>query len=162
MIRYWHKLQNRERAALVIAAIVVSLLSFYIFLWEPISSERARLRQSVAAQQQLLGWMQAAVERVKSYRSLSSSASGDSKQSLLVRVEASAKEAGLSKNIRRIQPDSNNNVRVWIDAASFDEVVEWLVGLIKEGDVATRDLAVNKAAAAGTVNVRLLLQRTSS
>ncbi|MCG6965045.1 MAG: type II secretion system protein M [Chromatiaceae bacterium] len=162
MKRFWRNLQARERMSLIIGALTVAGFLFYTLFWAPINEERSRLRASVAEQRELLAWMQTAADEVGRLRSESAKAMGGAGKSLLSRLDAVSKKMGLTNFIKRMQPDGDTNVRIWFEAVGFDTVLAWVREVSGAGDVVVRDFVVDKADAAGTVNVRLVLQGNAS
>ncbi|MEJ2576432.1 MAG: type II secretion system protein M [Gammaproteobacteria bacterium] len=158
MRQLWRNLQDRERLALVVGAAAVAALMFYTLFWAPINEERERLRASVAEQRELLAWMKVAAEEVRSHRSQAAAASDGEARSLLSQLESEAKAAGLSKYIKRMQPDGATGVRVWLEDLRFDEVLAWVGEVSGERAVAVKDFVADRTDREGTVNVRLVLQ----
>jgi general secretion pathway protein M len=160
MMGYWRSLEERERVAVLAAAVVLLLVLAYVFVWDPVHSEVASLRKGVVAQQELSDWMRSAAAEVRRHRSMVSTGGGAG-QSLLARVESTARKAGLSKTIKRIQPDGSGRVRIWLEDVPFDDALAWMVAMLDTGSVVTKDLVVERSGAPGMVNVKVVLEGRS-
>ncbi len=60
--------------------------------------------------------------------------------------------------MKRIEPEGQNSVRVWLEQAAFDDVIQWLQNLKRDYGIHTADIVIERQAAAGRVNARLTLE----
>jgi len=123
-------LEANERHMLLGGGGLLLVMFLYVAIWEPLTDSAESLRVSTAEQETLLAWMRGAAQEVKQLRrrggQQSKPASGGS---LLSLVDRTAKSGGLGKALKRVQPDGDTKVRVWLEAASFDDLVRWLTAL---------------------------------
>ena len=153
---WWRGLQPRERTLVGGGAIVLLVMLFYLLLWAPLHRELARLRTDVPKAAEQLSWMRAQAGRVNQLRA---SAPAQLKGGgLLSFVEQSATTFNLKQNIKRVEPEGNNAVRLVVDGVSFNNLVSWLGNLHKQGGVRVDNATFEGQAASGTVNARLLLR----
>jgi general secretion pathway protein M len=162
MRQAWHKLQARERLVLLVGTVGLLGLLFQLFFWAPINEERSRLRASIAEQRELLAWMTRAAEKVRLHRRGAAAAADGTRRSLLSGVEAAATSMNLGSYLKRMQPEGDVNVRVWLESVAFDDVLAWVDEVSQGRDVVVKDVVVDRAAEQGKVNVRLLLQEGDS
>ena len=157
MKQWLNSLEPRERRLVLGGAVLGSCLLLYLLAWEPFVGKVEQLRASHSEQQALLEWMQGAAREVKQLshgtRRPGQAASG---QSLLALIDSTAKAARLGTALKRVQPDGEQRVQVWLEEAPFDDVVAWLEGLDRR-QAATLESSVFVAKdKPGLVDVRLV------
>jgi len=161
MKHYLMGLQPRERYTLIAGAVVLLLLLVYLLLVEPFVVNLERLDKRVAAQQEDVAWMRAAVAEVERLRaegagrSRSQAASG---QSLLSLIDASAKREGLGGALKQLSP-VGDKIRIRLEEASFDTMLRWLGALEQDAGVGVDTLTLERLPAQGMVNATILLAR---
>ena len=79
-------------------------------------------------------------------------------KSLLALADASARAAGLSGALKRVEPTGGNSVRVSFEVASFDMLVDWLSQLARDYGVRVSDFSADKVEGLGLVNARVTLE----
>jgi general secretion pathway protein M len=149
-------LQQRERLAVYAGAGALVLLVLYLALWAPFDSRaRGQLAEHVNALRADYAWMQQAAPRV---RALAGSAGGaQDGQSLLARVDSSAKQQQLGDAVKRLEPASANSVRVWLEQADFDQLVLWLETLTRSQGLRIESISIERSETPGRVTARLTL-----
>ncbi|MFP4160864.1 MAG: type II secretion system protein GspM [Ectothiorhodospira sp.] len=160
MIRtWWNELAPRDRRILRLGGIALALILLWWGLWLPLTERVARMQESVAELRADLAWMQAAAEAVRSARGQEDAPPPDpGDRSLLGVVDATARDAGLGGALRRVQPEGNGTVRVWLEEAPFDDTVQWLDRLKRRHGVRIASLVVDRQAQEGRVNARIVLE----
>lgn len=155
----------RERWIVAIGAGLGVVLLFYTLVWYPLQSNLSELRQSVAALRTDVAWMRQAAQDVKR---LSAVAAQDGQtatareESLLVLVDRTAKAAGLGSAVKRVEPQSNNQLQVRLEQVSFDQMIRWLGNLEQDYGVAIVNAVIDRQAQSGRVDARLVLQGSPS
>lgn len=153
-------LESREQSLIVAAAIILLCLLLYLGVWQPWQNNLHQLRAEVTQQEQNLAAMQVMADQVKALQTAGKgSVSTRSGQSLLGLVDSGARSRGLGKAMKRVQPDGSQRVRVWLEDASFDVLMDWLVSL-QQGQGVTISSAVFEATGKdnGLVNARLVIE----
>ncbi|MCG5536827.1 type II secretion system protein GspM [Ectothiorhodospira mobilis] len=159
MRTWWNGLAPRERRVLRLGGIALALILLWWGLWLPLTERVARSQQTVAELRADLAWMQAAARAVRAGRGQEETPPTDrGERSLLGRVDATAREAGLAGHLRRVQPDGEGTVRVWLDDAPFDAILQWLDPLQRRHGVRVGSLVVDRQAREGRVNARIVLE----
>jgi general secretion pathway protein M len=131
----------------------------YVGIWEPLVNKVDALRVSTAEQESLLVWMRSAAQEVKQLRGRSGQpAKPASGQSLLSLVDRTAKSGQLGPALKRVQPDGDQKVRVWLESASFDDVVRWLTTLETRHGVHVESSVFQALEATGRVDARLVFE----
>ena len=74
-------------------------------------------------------------------------------------ADSTARSNGLGAALKRVEPEGSRNVRVWLENASFDQVMKWLGTLNTTYGIRTDSASLERVAdATGRVNARLSLQ----
>lgn len=155
--QYWAQLSPRERRFLLAGALATLLLSAYALVWMPFTERLAQLEESVHTQRNTLVWMRQASAEVRVLRGMRPIAG--SPQSLLTLSDESAKAHRLSAAIKRVQPDGQHTVRVWLEDALFDDLLRWLDTLAVQHGIRITGFSVERVAATpGRVNARITLE----
>lgn len=163
-MRAWlESLAPRERLMVIAAAAAVLLLLVYSLVWSPLRGGYLELRDSVAGQRDTAVWMQESAQTLARLRQSGAGSKGLGGQSLLALADSTARAGGLASALKRVEPEGAASVRVWLDGASFDQVIQWLNGLADRYGVNADTVSLERVAdAAGRVNARLTLQAPES
>jgi general secretion pathway protein M len=154
---YWDQLQPRERRILAAGGAATVLLLLYAMVWEPFTGKLTQLEASVAAQRTTLAWMQQAATEARGARATPSTGTGG--RSLLALSDETAKAHRLGEAVKRVQPDGQQTVRVWLEGAAFDDLLRWLDTLSTRHGIRIAALNVERIPATpGRVNARLSLE----
>lgn len=157
MKQWLNSLDPRERYLVLAGAALVSCLLLYVIVWAPFTAKVEKLRASHTEQQALLQWMQGAANEVKrlsrNARRPGQTATG---QSLLALIDSTAKAGRLGTALKRVQPEGEQRVQVWLEEASFDDVVTWLEGLEQRQGITAESSVIAAKEKPGIVDVRLV------
>jgi general secretion pathway protein M len=138
-------------------ALTLALL-LYAQAWRPFSISHQRLQRSVAEQRAELAWMRQASQEVQRLSGAGAGAhTAADGRSLLTRVDQTARSAGFGPALKRIAPQGNDQISVQLDGVEFDPLIPWLAALERNQRIVIINLSVDRTAAAGRVNVRLIL-----
>jgi general secretion pathway protein M len=151
LIQTFHQLSQREQRLVMISAAVVVVGIFYWLIWSPINESLETDRKAVAAQQELLSWVQKNANRAAQLRG-SAGKNAVFTGSLPQIVNQTA--ARLKIAISRMQPQGDE-LQVWVDQAPFNDVLSWLQALEKVG-VEIKDIDIADADLPGMVKIRRL------
>ncbi len=154
-------LTQRERTMVKVAASVVTVFLLYLLIIEPISSSYAKNKKNVATATETLAWMHSAALEVKQLQGgspLSLSQRPQGKQFVLSMVDRSAKKSGLGGVMKRVQPEGESGVRIWFEAAAFDELIKWLAIVESQHGLTVNEINIEQTESTGLVNVRVFLE----
>jgi general secretion pathway protein M len=152
---WFEQLQPRERQLVTVGLIVFGIFLPYQLIWSPLVNHAEYLQQQVVSQTGQLQWMQESLQEI---RQLQGSAAVKQTGPLLSQVEQTADQNKLRGSIRKIQPEGERGVRIWMDNAAFDDVLMWLQRLQQQHSVEVVDLSVERQPDPGRVNLRLSLE----
>lgn len=151
------QLSERERLLLFIFGPLLMLVVVYSLIWRPFEQRVERLEQRTIEQQEMSKEMMAMAIEVGILQRQSGSSGTRTRQSLLSLVDKTIRQAGLSKSLKRVDPDGSSKVNVRIEDASFDAMIKWLEGLQRRHAVTVKNISIDRQEDVGVVNVRLTL-----
>lgn len=152
-------LSDRDRLALIVLSVFVAVLVLVYAVWLPIQHYHQQAQNNYQQQQELLSWLQAQRGAVTSLptdqkkNGQTTSAQLNTSSPLTI-VNSSAKALQLS--IKRVEPENNGDLRLWLENINFDTALQWLQQLQQQG-LAIREINVDKQGR-GTVNMRVTLK----
>jgi len=159
MKEWFASLEQRERHLVISGAVLLGLMLIYVVVWEPLTNNVNTLRVSTSEQASTLHWMRQAAQEVNKLRgSGGNRTKSTGGQSLLSMVDSTAKSGRLGAALKRVQPDGERRVRVWMEAASFDDVMRWLVLLDARYGVTIENSVFEMKQESGRVDARLVFE----
>lgn len=145
------QLSEREQKMVLIATVFITIGLFYALIYAPINNSISTNQQAVKAQTELLSWVTQNANKVIQLRS-SNASGGNFNGSLPQAVNQTASRFNIA--ITRMQPQGDE-IQVWIDNASFNDVIAWLNNLEQTGiSIAEADIAESDTP--GNIKVRRL------
>lgn len=158
MKTWWDSLSVRERLLVAGGAVLTLTLLFYALAWQPFQASSRRLRHSVAEQRADLAWMRQAAAEIKRLEGVSGARPASDGRSLLTLVDQTARAAGLGNALKRVAPQGDDKLSAQLDLVEFDPFIAWLGALERNHRLTIVNLSVDRTAAAGRVNARVILQ----
>ena len=159
MKQWWAGLQANERRMLILGAIALGLILPYFAIWSPIQDDVAALQKQVQEQQAVKRWMDQAAVEVKQLGGGSGAAlRPQDGRSLMAVVDQTAKRSGLGSGLKRLEPEGQAAVKVWLEQVSFDDMLRWLSSLEQKNGLAVATITIDRQDVAGRVNARMTLE----
>lgn len=160
LLHWWGARNPRERWVVGSGVALMVAVLPYVWIWEPLVERAAALESAVAEQRHDLAWMRDAARQIRAHGGAEAGAAEPvtDGRSLLGLVDRSARQADLDDQVSRVQPDGRSSVRVWLDEAPFNQLIEWLDDLQRATGVEVSDLTVERTNDKGLVNARLTLE----
>ena len=156
MKAWFAELQPRERMMVIAGAIALGLLVFYAAVWDPLTSSASSKTAAVEEQQKLLQWMQKSAEEVKRLHPAGGVAAQlPPGQSLLGVIDQTSKGANLGGAVKRVKPEGENKVSVWLEEAGFDDTMQWLENLHRTYGVEVDNIVIDRKTTPGKVAARI-------
>jgi general secretion pathway protein M len=161
-MREWLEgLDSRERLLVMAGAALLVVFLVFVLVWLPVRSGYNNLKTSVAEQRDTAAWMQRSAQQLEEIRrSGGAAATGLGGRSLLAVTDSTARAGGLGAELKRVEPEGRDSVRVWLDGASFDVLVTWLATLNSTHGIQVDNATLERSETAGRVNARMTLQAT--
>ncbi len=152
---WFESLQPRERRFLTVGAIAAAI----ILLLGLLALDRgvARAQTHLTHREQDLAWMRSIAPQLEAAGPPAASRPA-SQQSLIVVVDAAAREVGLASSLSSSEPSGNDGLQVRLEKAPFDTLVGWLARLSEQHGIRVQSATIESAGAPGVVNAGLVLQ----
>ena len=155
---WWNGLAPREQTILSIGAALAALillLGGYLSL----HSGLGKLRERVAQKQSDLIFFRSVAGELSAAGPLTQAPA--TRESLLVTVDSTAREAGLATALAGTESTSDGALRLRLNSAPFDTVVAALARLAQQHGVQVASGNVEAASGAGLVNAQFTLKAPS-
>lgn len=150
--------EPREQRTLMLGGTALALILLYTMVWEPITSRVPEVRETLEQKHADLRWMKQAAARARTLQNRQQqSARPITEQSMLTLVDRTAQQAQIREKLRRIQPEGNDRVRLWIEQAAFDQIIRWLASLQEEHGIHVESLTLERETEPGIVNARIIV-----
>jgi general secretion pathway protein M len=157
-IKAWYRaLQPHERLLVISAGAVVAFVLMIAILFGPLASSLRARQERVAHKQQDLVWMRSVSNSVRMMAA--SQPSGMSGEPLVVLINRTAQQAGITGALTNQAPQGDNGIRIRLEGASFDAMVAWLGVLDQQYGVRVDNANMDRGDKIGVVNASLLLAR---
>lgn len=159
MIDWFRSLQKREQYILLAGAAFVVFAIAYTLVWEPLADGASNYRSDIERQRSLL----AEYARVRATRPAAAAATprrpAASNQSLTLVVANTLGAKGLSNAYKSSADAGNDSLRVALEDASFDSVIEWLADLESQHGIEVQSGSFSERRESGRIDSSLVLSR---
>lgn len=144
-----------RRALLLLTAFIAAVIVFYAVLLPAhrYANDAAELHQQRA---QILAWMQANENNARKLQAQPTKNTNPNGQSLLSLATRHAQSNNLS--FKRFEPFGEGGLRVWLDNASFNSLLQWLTQLQQQNGVLVKQVNISRASQAGKISAKLELR----
>ena len=161
-MREWLEgLDARERLQVMGGAALLVVFLLFVLVWLPVRTGYSNLKASVAEQRETAAWMQRGAQQLAGLKGSGGAAPvGLGGRSLLAVTDSTARAGGLGAELKRVEPEGRDSVRVWLDGASFDVLIKWLATLSSTHGIQVDSATLERSDVAGRVDARLTLQAT--
>lgn len=156
---WWFSLQPRERWLISGGAVLLAVVALYTFALAPFYAAVDAQAERIARKETDLAWLRSAVPQVQALaaRQLAVVVPGD--ESLVVLVDRTARESGLSTALTGQTPAGQSAIRVRLESAAFDAMLQWLGTLQQAHAVGVESATIDRTAKPGLVDASLVLNR---
>jgi general secretion pathway protein M len=160
MYSFFKQLNSRERYSLIVGGSVLFLFLAYILLWQPWQNQVQEMQLRVGAQIEELAWMQQAAKEVKQLRTSSASSTVNRlTASLFSIIDSSMAQTSLAKTNKRIEPNTEQEIKISFEQANFSDLVQWIAGLQQQHRLQVQVLTLEKLAGNDSVKIQLTLRQ---
>jgi general secretion pathway protein M len=151
-LQVWYAgLQQREQRVVAIGGVVVAVLILVLGVLLPLQSALSSAVKRNQTEREDLAWMQVNAPEI---RAAGNQLPADTGEAPVVLVDRVGREAGLASALRGTQPNGSG-VRVQLEAAPFDTLINWLATLDERYGFAIESITVDRAARPGVVNASI-------
>ncbi len=163
MKEQWQQLSLREKRLVIITAIVVTVTLLYFMIWEPLQDGIQTSRVRVNAQANTLHQVREQAAEAGQLRATKSRKDANARGggSLLVIIERTAQQKNLKSSLQKVQPEGQDGVRVWVENAAFDQLIDWLALLENKNTIYVSEIIIERQKEPGRINSRILLRVAS-
>ena len=149
--QWFYGREASEQKIIVGLATIVLLSLLWLTVWKPVADWRAIEVNRQTNAQQLFDWLRTNEAQARATANSQRSTSGA--RSLLPIVSKAADAHEL--RIKRVQPESNGVISVFMEAQSFNDIVEWIAQMEENNGVSIERASFDGEDAPGYVNANL-------
>ncbi len=128
---WWQSLAAREQVTLLVGAGLAAPLLVYLLLWQPVRQAELQAAQAADALRQDLAEAQRLAAQLRAQPTASRAAG--QRMPPLPAIEQAARQFALSEALKRREAESNNAVRVTLEAAPAEALMRMLQHLQEQG-----------------------------
>lgn len=150
MKAWWQQLNIREQRLVLVMSVLVSIFILYGLIWQPLNESINKQKSTLERQQDLLIWVEENTQRYQAAKRSGRAGSGASLSSIVNR-----KSRLNNIIITRMQPQGDD-LQVWIDEISFNQLLTWLEQLASRDGLQVKNIDLSLADQQGVVRVRRL------
>lgn len=159
MNNFLGSLNRREKAMVVATAAVVLGLVSYFAIIHPLATQLQYNKGRIPAQRELLTWMEQSSRQVQKIRALrQNTAKYSGKESAPDFISKTAAGRGFGDSIKRVEPTSDQGIKVLIEEVIFDDIISWIALLQEHYGLTVADISIERAKDPGFVNVQILFK----
>ncbi len=157
-VRAWLAgLSQRERTLVLAAGAVAAVGVLYVALVLPLTTMASRREARVERKAADLAWMRQVAPAVTAAAQSGGAVDVPTGESLVVLIDRTAREAGLGGALRDQSPNGENGLRLRLESAAFDTLVEWLGRLQQRHGIHIEAANFDATGNPGLVNASLTL-----
>ena len=160
MMEWFVNLESVERRWLLAGTVVAFGLLYYSLIFDPLGTEIERMEKRVFSQWEQLVKLREITRKYGALNELAASTNmAHEKRSLLLIIDSTSADMGVKAAIKRLSPDGESKVRLYLENALFDNLLDWLIHLSEEHRVHIENISLRLSDADGFVNGSLVLSR---
>ncbi len=147
---WFNQLSDRDQKVVKAIGIVFLIALLFAWVWQPVSQGKIKAESKYQSE---LKFHQKMKDSAHLFGSSNVSSSGGG--SILSTVNNTAKVKNIQ--LKRFEPEGDNGLRIWLDKANFNAVIDWLELLETTRGIRVEQISIDKVDS-GIVNVRAVLQ----
>lgn len=156
---WYFALKPRERLLVSIGAVLVVLVAVYSLALKPFYTAVGARAQRVAQKEGDLAWIRSVSGELMILNANAPAAGVSSGESLVVLIDHTARECGLSQALTGQTPNGETAIRVRLESADFDKLLVCLGSLQKVHSISVESATIDRTDKPGFVNASLVLNR---
>jgi general secretion pathway protein M len=143
-----------RRALLLLTLFIAAVILIYAVILpaQRYANDASELHQQRA---EIFAWMQSNESVARKSQAQPAQSNNPSGQSLLSLATQHAKSNNLS--FKRFEPLGEGGLRVWLDNAPFNSLLQWLTTLQNKNAVLVKQVSIDRASESGRVSAKLEL-----
>jgi general secretion pathway protein M len=156
LLAHFSRFNRREQTTMLVGGIAVLLYIFWIAVLSPLQAQRDNQVLANATTTQSLGRVQMLAAQILQARNQGALASAGS-ENISRLIDASLQANGLTMS--GFQPGTAGEVRVRLDRAPFESLLQWLYDVEFKHNIVVRDLSIASTNDPGQVTVNIRMQK---
>jgi type II secretory pathway component PulM len=154
-------LKPRERLIIIVGSVLVLIVGVYFFALAPFYRAVSVRAERVAQKEADLAWLKGVAGDVLALSANQTAAPVASGESLVVLIDRTARECGLSSALTGQTPNGETGIRVRLESAEFDKLIVCIASLQQRHAVSIESATIDRAGKPGLVNASLVLNRAA-
>ncbi len=154
LLNLLNKYNRREQMMILGCALALVLYLVWLLLLTPIQKKRDQLYQANISSTQTLGRVQILAAQIQQLRAQGSANANENINGL---IDSSLRNNGLQMS--GLQPGANGEVRVRLDKAAYQPLMQWLYEMEYKQGIHVTDLSLASTNDPGQVTVNLRVQK---
>ncbi len=154
MFNLLNKYNRREQMMILGCAVVLVLYLVWLMLLAPIQKKRDQLYQANTSSTLTLGRVQIMAAQIQQLRAQGNASANENINGL---IDSSLRNNGLQMSL--LQPGADGEVRVRLDKAAYQPLIQWLYEMEYKQGINVTDLSLASTNDPGQVTVNLRLQK---
>ncbi len=156
LLAWYNGLKQRERRFVLFGGVGLGLVVLLFGVLLPLESAVSTAVDRSRTRRDDLEWMRVNAPAV---RAGSTQLLRDTGEPPVVLVDRIGQEAGLASSFRGSQPSGTTGVRVQLEAAPFDTLIQWLATLEQRHGLSIESITIDRTAKQGLVNASVTLDQ---
>jgi len=159
MLEYFKSINNSERISILAGVVLLTIFLVYQLVFSPLHSSIDKKQNLLNNKIQTLHWMQqASIEYLHMQNNKPRKNASYSKDSLLTIIDQTTVKLDVRSFIRRIEPEGENQVQIWLELINFDDLIHLLNILKRNHNISVENLSVNRQSEQALVNARITVK----
>lgn len=151
----YYSLSDRDRISIITLAVFLGCVAFYYLIWSPFNDSLDMAKSKYQNKRELVAWLEANQTAARK-ASANPQSRGRGNQSMMTLVNSTSRQAQLS--LKRVEPKDDDVIRVWMDNAAFDDVMNWLNDLGTRYGVSVVNITIEGQKETGRVDASIILK----
>ena len=145
-------LTSRDQLTVKSISIAILLALIFVWVWQPSQVAKHKSEQRLNSELSFHNKMKENAHRFGAASRVVSSSKGGS---ILSVVNNTAKAKSIT--LKRFEPEGQHGLRVWLDRANFNSVIDWLEILETQKGISIEQISIDKVSP-GLINLRAVLK----
>lgn len=157
---WYQSLSERDRKFLTIGGGLAVFLLGYFLLWDPLASSVDKQTKQLKASERTHQQMQQWADEARKVREKNPARVDTANRSLISLVDEKIRAMGMKSGLDRMEPEGQDQVRLWLKNADFDRIITLLGQLHQQYGIAVESASITPSDQPGMASAKLNLVRS--
>lgn len=162
LLQKYAALTARDQLLLVFGVLLLVLYGGYLVFYQPLERDNQLLQQKLESQRAAYQHLQQISKEVAAIRQQgggmeSSPDASVPPQSPVAVIDNSSQQLNIKPAIKRLLPEGNDKVTLWLENIAFDKLIYWLAILETKHRLQVLQIDVERQGGEGLVNAKVML-----